>query len=206
MPNELGRPSTLTPDTVGTRDLRGEILPPQWCFFIPRYFSRHRSPINPRPAALRGKGCDTAENGVAPEPRCLAGRGLSSEVARQASGLNSGWTSGLRHRKRKVGQAGADDIEDRREQETEDGHAQHAEEHRGAQRLAHLGAGAVATTSGTTPRMKAKRGHQDGTEPRARGAHGGLRGRRTGLLGLRANSTIRIAFLAASPTSTTKPI
>ena len=62
--------------------------------------------------------------------RHSAGVGAASTPRRR---LNPSVSSGPRQ----------SDIEDRREEQAEDGHADHAEEHRRAERLAHLEAGAA---------------------------------------------------------------
>ena len=99
------------------------------------------------------------------------------------------------------------DIEDGRQEQAEEGHAQHAEEHRDAHGMAHFAPAPEDSTSGTTPMMKAKRGHQDRAQPQARGLDRGVDGRlRPAISSSRANSTIRMAFLQARPTSTNRPI
>ncbi len=72
--------------------------------------------------------------------------------------------------------------------------------------LPHLGTGAVGDKSGTTPRMNAIEVMMIG---RSRSRHASSVASRIGLPDRRitlANSTIRIAFLLARPTSTTRPI
>ena len=100
-----------------------------------------------------------------------------------------------------------DDVEEhRRQEDAEQRHAQHAAEHGHAQRPPHLRAGALATISGTTPRMKANEVIRIGRRRSFTASSvASRRGRPASRFSL-ANSTIRIAFLLARPTSTTKPI
>ena len=64
----------------------------------------------------------------------------------------------------------------------------------------------VATTSGATPRMKASDVIRIGRSRRRAALTAAAAGLLPASCAWRANSTIRIAFFAASPTSTTKPI
>src|SRR6202048_2379627 len=75
-------------------------------------------------------------------------------------------------------------IEGGREQKPERGHAEHAGEHRGAERLPHLGACACCDDERGNAENDRERGHQDWTEPRARGREGGFGWGGTFLLGL----------------------
>ena len=64
----------------------------------------------------------------------------------------------------------------------------------------------VATTSGATPRMKASDVIRMGRSRVRAACTAASAGELPASCACRANSTIRIAFFAASPTSTTKPI
>src|SRR3984957_2167615 len=62
-----------------------------------------------------------------------------------------------------------DDVEDRGEDQPEGGDADHAEEHRGAKRLAQLGAGADRPDQRTDTENEGERGHQDRPQAQPRG-------------------------------------
>ena len=64
----------------------------------------------------------------------------------------------------------------------------------------------LASTSGTTPAMKANDVIKIGRSRKRAASSTAASGSAPSLSFARANSTIRIAFLAARPTSTTKPI
>src|ERR1700730_11450083 len=98
-------------------------------------------------------------------------------------------------------------VEGRREQEPEGGDPKHPEEHGGAEGLAHLRACPGRHGEREDTEDEGEGGHQDRTKTRPCGGRRGLLGLiALHVLSLRANSTIRIAFFAAKPTSTTKPI
>ena len=98
-------------------------------------------------------------------------------------------------------------VEHRREEQAEERHAEHAGEHRDAHRLPHLGAGARREHQRHDAHDERDRRHQDRPQPdAARLEHRLRRGARLRPRAACANSTIRIAFLQARPTSTRKPI
>ena len=66
------------------------------------------------------------------------------------------------------------DVEDRREDQAEDGDAEHAEDHRGAQRLAHLRARPDRDGQRDHAEDEGEAGHQDRPQARAGGLDGGL--------------------------------
>src|ERR1700674_3316227 len=75
---------------------------------------------------------------------------------------DGGWTGGAaRH-------PATDHVEDRREDQAEGGDADHAEKHRGAERLAHLGAGADRPNQWDHAEDEGERGHEDRTQPQPR--------------------------------------
>jgi hypothetical protein len=71
-----------------------------------------------------------------------------------------------------------------KKQQPEQGHAQHAEEHRGAERLAHLCTGAGCEHQRHGAQDEGEGCHQDRAQPRARGLHGGVPAVGALLLGL----------------------
>ena len=75
-------------------------------------------------------------------------------------------------------------VERGREQKAEAGHAEHAGEYRGAQRLPHLGARAGRDDQRSDAEDEGQRCHQNRPQPRARGADGGLRRGSAVVLGL----------------------
>src|ERR1700726_368721 len=64
-----------------------------------------------------------------------------------------------------LGDPAGDDIEDRRENQSEGGHPDHAEEHRRAQRLPQLRTGADRPDQRRDAENERERGHQDRAEP-----------------------------------------
>ena len=97
--------------------------------------------------------------------------------------------------------------EDRRQKDAEERHAQHAAEHRDPQRPPHLGPGPRGDDQRDHTEDERERRHQDRPQPqparllrRLEDAAGPARAV------CLAYSTIRMAFLHASPTSTTSPI
>ena len=62
-----------------------------------------------------------------------------------------------------------DDVEHRRKEETEAGHAEHAEEDGGAERLAHFGTGAAAENQRKNAENEGEGGHQDRAQAEAAG-------------------------------------
>ena len=101
-----------------------------------------------------------------------------------------------------------DDVEEhRRQEDAEQRHAEHAAEHRRPQRAPHLGPGPRGDDQRHDAQDEGERGHQDRPQPQPRRLHASPRS----AAGPRwcsclANSTIRMAFLHARPTSTTRPI
>ena len=112
-----------------------------------------------------------------------------------------------RHRAPPLHQPLDDHVEHRREDQAEEGDAEHAGEHRHAHGVPHLGAGAAGEHQRHHAHDERERGHEDRAEPDAAGLERRFdRASGPRICSSRANSTIRMAFLQARPTSTRNPI
>jgi hypothetical protein len=97
-------------------------------------------------------------------------------------------------------------IENRRQEQAEEGHAEHAEEDGDAHRVAHFRAGAGRGDERDDAHDEGDRGHQDRPQAQRLASIAAWSGVAPWISSSRANSTIRMAFLQASPTSTINPI
>ena len=130
-----------------------------------------------------------------PQPRQAADQGRADPAR------------GGRHEQPRLAQPLDDGEEHRRQEDAEQRHADHATEHGDPQRPPHLRPGARGHGQRDHADDERQRGHQDRPQPQPARLHASPRPatspRRCFCL---AYSTIRIAFLHARPTSTTRPI
>src|SRR5436190_23347426 len=93
-----------------------------------------------------------------------------------------GWRGGRRQGRRRLagrfapalGEPADDDIKHRRQEDSKKGDSQHAAEHRGAQGLAHFGAGATRKDKRNYPKDEGEGGHQNGPQAKAAGIDSGF--------------------------------
>ena len=81
--------------------------------------------------------------------------------------------AGPRDRRPAAAEVANESVKRWREQQAKAGHAQHAEEHRGSERAAHLRAGSGGYSERCDTEYERERRHQDRTQTRARRVHGG---------------------------------